>query len=290
MAAKRIWTLSGQTWKEMLSRVLQQVKEDDVFGRAAQLSYYFLLALFPLLLFLLTLLGYFAEAGSELRHGLIRYLGTIMPSSALELVHSTIDEISKGKGGGKLSFGLLAALWAASNGMTAVTETLNVAYDLEETRPWWKVRLASVALTIMLALMIVLALATVLLGSRVAYLIAAAIDFGNTFVIVWKILQWPVALIFLLVTFGLIYYFAPNLPSRKWYWVTPGSVTAVTLWLLASFAFRFYLHFFNTYNVTYGSLGALIVLMFWFYFTGAAILIGGEVNAEIEWSQRKHST
>ena len=290
MAAKRIWTLSGQTWKEMLSRVLQQIKKDDIFGRAAQLSYYFLLALFPLLLFLLTLLGYFAEAGSQLRSGLIRYLGTIMPSSALELVHRTIDEISTGKGGGKLSFGLLAALWAASNGMTAITETLNVAYDLEETRPWWKVRLASVALTIMLALMIVLALATVLLGSRVAYLIAAAIDFGNTFVIVWKILQWPIVLIFLLVTFGLIYYFAPNLPSRKWYWVTPGSVTAVTLWLLASFAFRMYLHFFNTYKVTYGSLGALIVLMLWFYFTGAAILIGGEVNAEIEWSQRKHST
>jgi len=290
MAAKRIWTLSGQTWKEMLSRVLQQIKKDDIFGRAAQLSYYFLLALFPLLLFLLTLLGYFAEAGSQLRNGLIRYLGTIMPSSALELVHRTIDEISTGKGGGKLSFGLLAALWAASNGMTAITETLNVAYDLEETRPWWKVRLASVALTIMLALMIVLALATVLLGSRVAYLIAAAIDFGNTFVIVWKILQWPIVLIFLLVTFGLIYYFAPNLPSRKWYWVTPGSVTAVTLWLLASFAFRMYLHFFNTYKVTYGSLGALIVLMLWFYFTGAAILIGGEVNAEIEWSQRKHST
>ena len=290
MAAKRIWTLSGQTWKEMLSRVLQQIKKDDIFGRAAQLSYYFLLALFPLLLFLLTLLGYFAEADSQLRNGLIRYLGTIMPSSALELVHRTIDEISTGKGGGKLSFGLLAALWAASNGMTAITETLNVAYDLEETRPWWKVRLASVALTIMLALMIVLALATVLLGSRVAYLIAAAIDFGNTFVIVWKILQWPIVLIFLLVTFGLIYYFAPNLPSRKWYWVTPGSVTAVTLWLLASFAFRMYLHFFNTYKVTYGSLGALIVLMLWFYFTGAAILIGGEVNAEIEWSQRKHST
>jgi membrane protein len=290
----KIWTLSGLSWRQLAKRVWEQINEDDVFGRAAQLSYYFLLALFPLLLFLITLLGYLAGAGSQIRVTLLRYLGTVMPWSALDLVSKTIDEISSGAGGGKLSFGLVAALWAASNGMTAITDTLNVAYDVKETRPWWKVRLVAIVLTVMLALMIILALSTILLGGKLADFIAAAAGLGNTFIALWKILQWLVVLVFVLVTFGLIYYFAPNLAQRKWYWVTPGSLTAVVLWLLVSFAFRIYLHFFNSYSVTYGSLGALIILMLWFYFTGAAILIGGEVNAEIEcaakpFPRHKHS-
>jgi len=290
----KIWTLSGLSWKELAKRVWEQIQEDDVFGRAAQLSYYFLLALFPLLLFLMTLLGYFAESGSQIRNSLIRYLGTVMPGSAIDLVHKTIDEISSGAGGGKLSFGLLAALWAASNGMTAITDTLNVAYDVRETRSWWKLRLVAVGLTITLAFIIILALAAILLGGKLANFIAATAGLGNVFVIVWNILQSIIVLAFVLVTFGLIYYFAPNLSERKWYWVSPGSVTALVLWLLVSFAFRFYLHFFNSYSVTYGSLGALIILMLWFYFTGAAILIGGEVNAEIEcaakpFPRHKHS-
>jgi membrane protein len=281
------WMLSGLTWQQLLSRLWSQIKQDDIFGRSAQLSYYFLLALFPLLLFLLTLLGYFAEAGSQLRSSLLRYLGTVMPSSAHELVYRTIDEISRDRGGGKLSFGLLAALWAASNGMSAITETLNIAYDVKETRSWWKARFVSIALTIMLAVIIIVALAIILLGSRIASFVAAAIGFGDTFIVLWQILQWPVVLVFLLLTFSLIYYFAPNITERRWKSITPGAITAVTLWILVSFAFRFYLNFFNTYSVTYGSLGALIVLMLWFYFTGAAILTGGEVNAELMRARRE---
>ena len=275
----KMWTLSGLTWRELFKRVWYQINKDDVFGRAAQLSYYFLLALFPLLLFLMTVLGYLAEAGSQIRNNLLGYLGKVMPYSAIELVHKTIDEISKEKGGGKLSFGLLAALWAASNGMSAITETLNIAYDVEEKRSWWKVRLISIALTMMFAIMIILALATVLLGEKLANFLAGSVGLSGAF---WKLLQWPIVLFFLLVTFALIYYFAPNRPKPEWRWLTPGSVTAIALWLLVSFGFRIYLHFFNSYSVTYGSLGALIILMLWFYFTGVAILIGGEVNAELE--------
>ena len=290
-----IWRLSGLSGIQLAKRVWQQIGEDDVFGRAAQLSYYFLLALFPLLLFLLTLLGYFANAGSQLRSSLLDYLGTVMPAAALDLVSKTIDEISSGAGGGKLSFGLLAALWAASNGMSAITDTLNVAYDVKETRPFWKERLVAIGLTILLALMIMLALTTILVGGRLATFVAGVGGFGNAFVVAWKVLQLLVVLVFVLITFGLIYYFAPNLRERKWYWVTPGSLTAVVLWLLVSFGFRIYLHFFNSYSITYGSLGALIILMLWFYFTGAAILIGGEVNAEIEcaakpFPRHKHSS
>jgi membrane protein len=278
----KVWTRSGLSWGELCKRIWLRINEHDVIGRAAQLSYYFLLALFPLLLFLMTLLGYFASAGPQIRDSLIRYLGTVMPYSALDLVNRTIAEIRDQKGGVKLSFGLLAALWAASNGMSAVTQTLDVAYDVKETRSWWKVRLVSIGLTIILAVMIVLGLTTVLLGGRLVDFIAGAVGFGDTFVMLWKILQWPIVLAFLFVTFGLIYYLAPNLPRGEWHWLSPGALLAVVLWLLVSFGFRLYLHFFDSYSLTYGSLGALIVLMLWFYFTGIAILIGGEVNAEID--------
>jgi membrane protein len=205
-----------------------------------------------------------------------------MPSSAITLVHTTLDEISKARGGGKLSLGILAALWAASNGMGAISDTLNDAYAVKEERPWWRVRLVAIGLTIMVSLLIVVALAIVLFGGQIGERLAMHFGFSESFAVVWKILQWPIALFFLLLTFDLIYSFAPDVRHRKRKLWTLGAIVAVTLWLLVSFGFRLYLHFFNTYSVTYGSLGALIVLMLWFYFTGLAILIGGEINSELE--------
>jgi membrane protein len=269
-------------WKTFVSRLWTRVSDHDIFGRAAQLSYYFLLALFPLLLFLVTLFGYFAEAGSELRNKLLSYLGTVMPGAAITLVHTTLDEISQSRGGGKLSLGILAALWAASNGMGAISDTLNVAYAVKEDRPWWKVRLIAIFLTITVSLFIMFALAIVFFGGKLGEQIAGHFGFSAAFTIAWKVLQWPIALLFLLATFDLIYYFAPNIKRAKPRLGSAGAASAVVLWLLVSFSFRAYLHFFNSYSVTYGSLGALIVLMLWFYFTGLAILIGGEINSELQ--------
>ncbi len=277
-----MWKLGGLGWKELAKRVWHELNEDDVFGRAAQLSYYFLLALFPLLLFLTTLLGYFADTGTELRDSMLRYLGAVMPGSATELVHTTVDEISKSASGGKLSFGVLATLWAASNGMGAISESLNVAYNVKETRPWWKSRLVSIALTISLAILIITALALLLYGGEIAEKVAASFGLGEVFTITWKIVQWPIVLAFVLLSFSLIYYFAPDLHDQDWKWVTPGSVIGVVLWLLVSFGFRAYLKYFDSYSATYGGLGAVIIMMLWFYLTGAAILIGGEINSEIE--------
>jgi membrane protein len=272
--------------KRFSARLWTRISDHDIFGRAAQLSYYFLLALFPLLLFLMSLLGYFAQAGSDLRNTLLTYLATVMPYSAVTLVRTTLDEISQSAGGGKLSFGLLAALWAASNGMGAISDTLNVAYGVKERRPWWKVRLVSIALTIMLSILIVVALAIVLYGGRIGDAIATHFGFSNLFTVVWRVLQFPIALVFILLTFDLIYYFAPDNRRLGRNWWNIGAITAVGLWLLVSFGFRLYLHFFNSYGVTYGSLGALIILMLWFYFTGLAILIGGEINSELEHSSQ----
>jgi membrane protein len=283
--------------KEFLARVWSRAEEDEIFGRAAQLSYYFLLALFPLLLFLITLFGYLDSAGSHLRHKLISYLGSVMPDSALHLVVVTIDQVTNARGGGKLSFGLLAALWAASSGLNAIAQALNTAYDVPETRPWWKVRLISIALTVAMAVLIISALLIVLYGGRLGHFLATFIHEGYAFSVAWKVLQWPIALAFVSIAFALIYQFAPNvgakrrgrrLPASDYRrrWLSPGIVIAVILWLLVSLGFRLYLHFFNSYSATYGSLGALIILMLWFYLTGAAILLGGEINCELESSEQ----
>jgi len=277
-----LWKLGGLTWQSLAKRVWADIGKDDIFGRAAQLSYYFLLALFPLLLFLMSVIGLIMGSGTGLRHSLFNYLGKVLPSSASELVSTTIFEVSSASSGGKISFGILAALWAASNGMGAISESLNVAYHVKETRPWWKQRLIAVGLTLVLAVLIIAALVIVLYGGKIAESLANSYGLGGGFTFAWTLLQWPIVLVFLFVGFALIYYWAPDLKDQDWRWITPGSLVAVVLWLLVSFSFRLYLHYFNSYSKTYGSLGAVIILMLWFYFTGAAILIGGEVNSDIE--------
>lgn len=277
-----LWKLGGLGWRNLAKRVWTEIQADNVFGRAAELSYYFLLALFPFLIFLTSIIGLVLGSGTGTRHALFDYLGRIMPPSAYQLISNTMYEVSESTGSGKLSFGILAALWAASNGLGAITESLNTAYDLEETRPWWKQRLTAIGLTIALSIFIIGALVLVVAGGRIAEWLAAHYGFGPVFPLAWKIIQWPAVLACMTFAFALIYYVAPDFRKQSWQWLTPGSVIGVVLWLLVSLGFRVYLHYFNSYNATYGSLGAVIILMLWLYFTGAAVLIGGEVNSEIE--------
>lgn len=278
--------------KEFWRRVLQRSDEDEILGRAAQLSYYFLLALFPLLIFIITLFSYI-DGGVKLQRKLLSYLGDVMPPAALHLVVSTLDEVIKGRGTLKLSFGLAFALLAASSGVNCLARALNAAYDVRETRPWWKVRLISVSLTIALSLLIISALLIVLYGGKFGHSVAALIHEGRAFAAVWRILQWPIAFAFVFLAFDMIYRFVPNVAAKRKgrglpagdyrrRWFSPGVLIAVVLWLLVSLGFRLYLNFFNSYNATYGSLGAVIILLLWFYLTGAAILLGGEINCEIE--------
>ena len=277
-----LWAFGGLTWGELARRVWRQVVRDDAVGRSAQLSYFFLFALFPLLFFLFSLLGYFTESGPELRASLLQYLRTIVPAKAHLLIRDTLDEIIQASSGGKLSFGLLAALWFASFGMGAVISALNAAYGVKESRAWWKAQLVAVGLTVALALLTASALALVLYGGGIGLLLAERLGLGGTFTSVWNVLQWPLVLAFVLFAFALIYYFAPNVREIKWYWITPGSVLGLALWLLISFAFRLYINLFDTYSATYGSLGAVMILLLWLYLTGAAIIVGGELNAVIE--------
>src|SRR3954467_15601442 len=275
-------SLGGLGWGELAKRVYAETTDDDVLGRAAQLSYYFLLALFPALLFLTSLLGYFAGEDSQLRSSLFSYLSAVLPGEASKLISDTVNDVTNSSGGGKLSFASLATLWAASNGMGAISESLNAAYDLKETRSWWKVRLIAVGLTLALSFLIISSLVLVLYGHDLADAVAVKFGLGAAFALAWKVLQWPIVLAFVLLAFALIYYFAPDARDQDWKWITPGAFVGVALWLLISFAFKAYLSFFNSYSATYGSLGAVIILMLWFYFTGVSILVGGEMNSEIE--------
>ena len=282
MFTTRGWRISGWRWKTFAKHLWTKVNTDDVLNRAAILSFYFLLALFPLLLFLIALLGSFADTGTELRHNLLTYLRAIVPVSASDLINTTVDEISKKSSGGKLSFGLLTSLWFASSGMGAIIEGLNIAYDVKETRAWWKRTLLAIVLTIALAVLIITALALMFYGSHIAEGIANRYGFGAAFTALWTVLQWLFVLVFVFLAFQLIYYFAPDLHEQQLRWLTPGAAVGVILWLLVSFLFGSYLNFYNTYSVVYGSLGAVIILLLWFYLTGVTILIGGEVNAIIE--------
>ena len=276
------WRIRGWRWKTFAKQLWTKVNTDDVLNRAAILSFYFLLALFPLLLFLIALLGSFAEAGTELRHNLLTYLRAIVPVSASDLINTTVDEISQKSSGGKLSFGLLTSLWFASSGMGAIVDGLNVAYDVKETRAWWRRTLLAILLTIALAVLIITALALMFYGSRMAEGIANRYGLGAAFTAAWPVLQWLFVLVFVFLAFQLIYYFAPDLHEQQLRWLTPGAAVGVILWLLVSFLFGSYLNFYNTYSVVYGSLGAVIILLLWFYLTGVTILIGAEVNAIIE--------
>src|SRR3954469_3336006 len=149
------WSLRRQQWQQLAKRVWTDIGKDRIFSRSAELAYYFLLALFPLLMFLTSVIGLVLGSGTGLRHSLFSYLSKVLPSSAFQLVDSTVYEVTAASGGGKIAFGILAALWAASAGMGAITDALNVAYDVKETRPWWRRRLVAVGLTIALSVVVI---------------------------------------------------------------------------------------------------------------------------------------
>jgi len=277
-----VWQLTNLSWRALGKRVWLEIYEGSMLTHAAALSFYFLLALFPLMLFLITILGFFAESGTELRSQLLVTLSRVVPYSASALIYTTVDEIGQNADGSKLSFGILTALWIASSGMGAISEALNAMYGVRESRPWWQVRLASIGLTIALAVLIISALLLILYGGEIGEAITNYFNQTKDFQTIWIVAQVPLVLAFVLFTFAMIYYFAPNLYEQKWYWISPGSIIGILLWLLVSFLFRIYLRYFDTYSATYGALGAVIVLMLWFYLTGVAILIGGKINAEIE--------
>jgi membrane protein len=246
---------------------------------AAQLAYYFFFALFPTLLFLIALASYFPV--TTLVDDMFRTLGGFMPPEALQLITDQIVKISGSKDGGLLSLGVLLAVSSSSAAMTAIIDTLNRAYDVEDGRPWWKVRAIAIALTVGVSIFILVAFALILVGPMIATGLAEGWGLGPVFEWTWKTLQWPIVFALACVGIALIYYFAPDV-EQQWAFLMPGAILATTLWLLSSLGFKYYVANWGSYTETYGLIGAVMILLLWFYISGLVILVGAELNAEIE--------
>ncbi len=267
------------SWSALAKRTYNEALADNCLGLAAQLAYYFFLALFPALLFVVALISFIPVQG--LLDALTGMLGRVAPDEVLRLIQGQIVKIAQDKDGGLLTLGMFGTIWSTSSGVTAIIDTLNQAYGIREGRPWWKVKAIALGLTVALAVFIVTAFALVLVGPTAAEKLAVWAHLGSVFEWTWKILQWPI--IFSLIAFAvaIIYYFAPD-AEQEWVWITPGSVFATVLWLLISLGFKFYVSRFGSYNATYGAIGGVIVTMVWLYVSSLAVLVGAELNAEIE--------
>ena len=271
--------MSKAEFKVFFARLYDKFFDTDAMGRSAQIAFYFSFSFFPLLFFLVTLLGMVLDAKSSLEAELYAYLARIMPTSAFELVRTTLEEIVENSSGGKLTLGLFFTLWSASAGVDSVRSSLNAVYQLKETRAWWKAKLQSLVLTLGFIILIAIVLGGVTAGWQLVQLLFRSVGFEVTSRWVLLAAQWIALVGVMLFATSVIYSWLPCFKKFKWVWISPGAVVAIIVWIILSGVFRFYLQYFNTYNKAYGSLGAVIILMLWMYLTGLAILVGGAINS-----------
>lgn len=267
------------SWAELARRTWREFNEDDVLGLAAQLSYYFFLALFPAILFLLALASFFPL--TNVTDDVGRSLGPVVSPQVLALIQEQMRRLANNENGGLLTFGVGGALWSSSAALVSIVGALNRAYDIEEARPWWKVRLVAIGLTLGVAAIVLIAFSLVLAGPALAESLGNRTGWGAPFEWTWLVLQWPLVFVLVAVAIGLVYYYGPD-AEQDWVWITPGAIAATILWLVISLLFKFYVANFTDYEGSYGTVGAVIVVLLWFYVSGIAILTGAELNAEIE--------
>jgi membrane protein len=275
---KNLWSLGGLSWRELLKRTWHETWEDAVFGQAARLAFYHFLAIFPSLLLLFLLLSKFPSAEAQLRDTLIRSLTLLLPEQSSRLMQSLIVQISDTAHiGFAVWSAALGAVWAALNGTWVMITGLNIAFEVKEERPLWKVVRIAFSLTVTLGVLFLLALTLLAYGTRLLPSVGLA----------W--FEWPLIVALLLASFALLYRFAPNLYDREWSWSTPGATVALILWLTAAGLMRFYSAHFHSNSVIYKQLNGVATLLLWLYFTSSAVLIGGEMNSEIEKAAEQRS-
>ena len=280
-----LWNLEGIPPRVIVRKTWDAMFADNLFGRSAELGFYFLFALFPTLLTACAVLGLAARSAVSIYENLLQYLSIVVPPSALGMVREAFNQATAAASGGKLTFGVVAAIWSASVGFSAIQGSLNVVYRVEETRPYWKARLSAIGVTFVLAIVITVMLAVLLTADLLARLAHRRIYhhfLANSADAFLRVCGWLVAIALLAIIFALIYYFGPALKTKHWHWITPGSALGMFGWFGASLGLRLYVHYFNNYSATYGSLGTVIILLTWFYMSGLMLLMGGEVNSEIE--------
>lgn len=277
-----LWTRAGLSWRELLRRIGREILADEVFSRSAELAYYFLFSLFPLLLFLTSIFGHVMGERADLRQEMFEYLHAVIPSeNSLTLIKETLQQIIDQRGL-HFSLGLLISLWGSSQGIIAVGRVLDKAYDVEKRRGFLYSHLVGIGLTIAFALLLLIGLVLMFYGTSIVASLAGRGALGSFLTRAWALVQWPVVLIFLTAGFELIYNLAPGDNRRRSFQLTsPGSLVAVAVWLAGSFGLRLFLSRFTLYSWAYGTLEAFILLLLWFYITGFAIVVGGQVNAQL---------
>lgn len=271
-------TSSKGFFKELLARI-QHV---DVTGLGAQLAFFFLLSLFPLLIFMVTLLPYLNLQEDQL----FIILRTYAPGEVYMLIDGTLDEVLSDRNGGLLSVGIIATIWSASNGMNALIKSLNRSYELEETRPFFIARGISVIFTLLLIALFVVALALPIFGEQIGTFLFSYLGYEQGFLVVWNQVRWTIPPVMIFIVFMLLYWIAPN---RKLYLksVIPGAIFATVGWIVVSLGFSLYVSSFGNYSATYGSIGGIIVLMMWLYFSGTILMVGGQINAVMQERKEK---
>jgi membrane protein len=276
----RLPRLKYLTWREFGRRFVKEFQEDTVTDVAAQLSYYFLFSLFPLLVVLVTLVAYMPFAPGAVDAMLDR-IRPLVPGDALNLVTGHLEGLVGETRPKLLTAGLLVALWTASRGVDALRKALNLAYDVPESRPLWKTQALAMVMTLVGTLLIPLSFAIFLMGGRVGEWVAAKLQLVDEFHLVWSWLRWPFTASLVMLVLALCYYLLPDVKQRFKY-ITPGSVLSTVLWLLSTWGFTQYVEHFGKYNVTYGSIGGVVVLLLWLYISGLVFILGGEINAILE--------
>ncbi len=273
-------------WKVFFSKLWERILETDIFDRSAQTAFFFTFALFPLLFFLVSAFGLILGTTEALREELFAYLHRLMPSVVYTLVSTTLLEIVVNSSGTKVVLGLSAALWAASAGVDAIRNALNAVYSLKEYRSWWQTKLQSVLMTLLMVLLVGGVLLVVFYGGKFAASMSQTAGVDVTAFWIAGTIQWITILAILLVACELIYNLLPAFQPRRWIWLNTGSVVAIFSWIVLTGAFRLYLQYFNSYDRTYGSLGAVIVTMLWLYFTAMSVMIGGIINVVLSEMKR----
>lgn len=263
-------------FKEVLRRTYRKMSDDELLNHAAQVAFYFTFSLFPLLLFLTTVFGLAMNQDEVLRAELFAYLQKVMPPSAFGVVRSTVEEVASEWSGGTLTVGLLVALWSASAGVDSLRVSLNAGYGIKETRSIYRVKVNSIMLTLALGLLLVVTMSLLFYGSELVQWLLPGLGGSLT-----GIVSYAVIFVSLILGFAIVYNAIPNHPSFHWQWFSPGAFTAIGLWLLFSFGFRLYLSYFDRYAKTYGSLGAVIILLLWLYLTATVVLVGGVINGVV---------
>ena len=261
--ARRVW---GKIWA------------DEVFGRAAQLAYFWFFSLFPFMILMMAIASLSRLEGRMTR--VVSESEGILPLDAYLLLMTTFNQVTARHHQSLLSFSLLALLWASSAGMESIITSLNRAYNTQQTRPWWKEKILAILLTIGFGVFFLAAVVLLNFGELISRAITDFFNLGEIFIATWPFVKWTLITIFVLLGVELIYYAAPNYRQR-WQTFTPGTIFALLFWLVISFGFRFYVTKFSNFDVTYGTLGGVMILMLWLYLTGVAILVGGEINAAL---------